>query len=649
MTNKLSPRLAVLDDPQSLSVEAYRLLRVKLQYATSGTKPRSVLITSADVGAGKSTITANLGILLAQIDRSVLLVDADLRRPVLHTLLEVPNALGLSSYLSGRAMLEAVVTRTSVPNLSVMPSGPIEPNPSDLLSSQRMRDLLKAAAEQYDLVLVDSPPVLAASDAATLAPAWTASSWWWAAGLRNCHSVVPRNSSRPCMVGFSGPWSINPRRATPGTVRGTSWTACPSGGRASRRGGPRPGRVRRRGWRDESPRAQRAGQRASGVRGAAGWRGPGDGTRGAGIVGTGLRGVRHAGDRARDGLSRVPQRAVRLGGAGRALAAYGAAVGEISYRAGHRALGGLAGVSQAGAARLGGAGRAMATRPWNDRDGSPRAAPRRGPRTGRVVSRAPRGGASRRRRPRPGRVRRRGGRDEPPRRASRGGRAGRGVSGGRGAAGWRGAGDGDARRWNCRDGSPRAAPRRRPRVGRVVSRAPAAAVRLGGAGRALAACGAGVGETSRRARAGWPACLRRARRGWAAQAGRGDARRWMPGRVSADCATPGTAPGRVVSRSPAAAVRLGGPPRLAAYGASGGETSHRARAGWRGVSGGAARLGGAGRAMATAALGMTGRVSAGCATSGTTRGPGCLACPTRRCVSAAPPAPWPRTAPRWAR
>ena len=169
-TNKLSPRLVVLDDPQSLCVEAYRLLRINLQYAASGTKPRSVLITSADVGAGKSTITANLGILLAQIDRSVLLVDADLRRPVLHTLLEVPNALGLSSYLSGRAMLEAVVTRTSVPDLSVMPSGPIEPNPSDLLSSQRMRDLLKAAAEQYDLVLVDSPPVLAASDAATLAP-----------------------------------------------------------------------------------------------------------------------------------------------------------------------------------------------------------------------------------------------------------------------------------------------------------------------------------------------------------------------------------------------------------------------------------------------------------------------------------------------
>jgi capsular exopolysaccharide synthesis family protein len=241
------------------------------------------LITSADVGAGKSTITANLGILLAQIDRSVLLVDADLRRPVLHTLLQVPNVLGLSSYLSGRAMLEAVVTRTAVPKLSLMPSGPIPPNASDLLASRRMRDLLEAVAEQYDLVLLDSPPVLAVSDATTLAP------------------VV----DGILLVVGSGVPEVSLRRAK---------------------------------------------EQLEAVHGR--------------ILGAVVnqREVRRVGDRALDGLARVPQAAAAgLGGAGRAVAAYGAGVAETSHRAGHRAMSGLAGASRAGAARLGGAGRAVAT------------------------------------------------------------------------------------------------------------------------------------------------------------------------------------------------------------------------------------------------------------------------------------------------
>src|SRR5262245_32381900 len=107
------------------------MLWINLHYAMSGTNPRSVLVTSADVGAGKSTVTANLGVLLAQNNRSVLLVDAELRHPVQHMLLRVPSASpGLSSYLASEAMLEAVVTRTFIPNLSLMPSGPIPPNPS---------------------------------------------------------------------------------------------------------------------------------------------------------------------------------------------------------------------------------------------------------------------------------------------------------------------------------------------------------------------------------------------------------------------------------------------------------------------------------------------------------------------------------------
>jgi capsular exopolysaccharide synthesis family protein len=160
----------VLNDPKSFSAEAYRVLRTNLHYVTPGGAPRHVLVTSAEAGEGKSTTTANLGISLAQTDRSVLLVDTDLRRPSLHTLFHVPPAPGLSSYLAGAAMREAVVTKTSVPHLSLIASGPIPPNPAELLASRRMRELLEAVGEQYDIVLLDSPPVLAASDATTVAP-----------------------------------------------------------------------------------------------------------------------------------------------------------------------------------------------------------------------------------------------------------------------------------------------------------------------------------------------------------------------------------------------------------------------------------------------------------------------------------------------
>lgn len=170
MKRQPSSRLIVLDDPKSFSAEAYRVLRTNLQYVTPGAAPRLVLITSAEAGEGKTTTTANLGISVAQTERSVLLVDTDLRRPTLHTLLRVPGSPGLSSCLAGAALQGAVVTKTSVPNLSLIASGPIPPNPAELLSSRRMRELLRAVGEQYDMVLLDSPPVLAASDATTVAP-----------------------------------------------------------------------------------------------------------------------------------------------------------------------------------------------------------------------------------------------------------------------------------------------------------------------------------------------------------------------------------------------------------------------------------------------------------------------------------------------
>jgi capsular exopolysaccharide synthesis family protein len=165
----LSERLVMLDDPRSFQAEAYRVLRTNLHYANPDAPLRRILITSAGPGEGKSTTVANLGISLAQSERAVLLVDTDLRRPMLHALFRQPNSPGLSSYLAGDALLDAVVQKTAVPNLSIVASGPTPPNPAELLGSRRMRDFVNSVSERFDAVVFDSPPVLAVSDACTLA------------------------------------------------------------------------------------------------------------------------------------------------------------------------------------------------------------------------------------------------------------------------------------------------------------------------------------------------------------------------------------------------------------------------------------------------------------------------------------------------
>src|SRR5262249_44811582 len=151
--------------------EAYRVLRTNLHFANPDSPLRRLIITSAGTGEGKSTTAANLAICLAQADRSVLLVDADLRRPVLHTMFRQPSTPGLSSYLAGDAPSDAVVIKTSTPNLSLVPCGPTPPNPSELLGSRRMNELLQTMSERFDMVILDTPPVLAVSDACVLVPA----------------------------------------------------------------------------------------------------------------------------------------------------------------------------------------------------------------------------------------------------------------------------------------------------------------------------------------------------------------------------------------------------------------------------------------------------------------------------------------------
>ena len=169
MQNEDSPRLVVLDDARSFPAEAYRVLRTNLHYSNPDNPIRRVLVTSTAPGEGKSTTLANLGVVLAQAERSILLVDADLRRPTLHRIFRQRMTPGLTSYLAGDSLLEAVISKTSVANLSVVPCGPLPPNPAELLASRRMQEFLGAVSERFDMVLLDSPPVLAVTDACAVA------------------------------------------------------------------------------------------------------------------------------------------------------------------------------------------------------------------------------------------------------------------------------------------------------------------------------------------------------------------------------------------------------------------------------------------------------------------------------------------------
>lgn len=151
-----SPRLAVS--------EAYRSLRTAL-LLSSARELKVVAVTSAVASEGKSATAANLAVVMAQLGRRVLIVDADLRKPRLHEVFQVSNRAGLVSYLTGGADFEGVIARTSVPQLFVTPSGPIPPNPSELLASDRMVELVKAARGRFDFVVIDTPPLLPVTDA----------------------------------------------------------------------------------------------------------------------------------------------------------------------------------------------------------------------------------------------------------------------------------------------------------------------------------------------------------------------------------------------------------------------------------------------------------------------------------------------------
>jgi capsular exopolysaccharide synthesis family protein len=161
---------AVRDAPHSMVAEAFRQIRANLQFSAPADRQRSLVITSPRPEDGKTTVASNLAVSLAQAARRILLVDANLRRPAIHRIFAVANnGKGLSNILIDQATLEECRHRTDLPNLDVLTTGPLPPNPAELLNGDAFRKLLEEATSKYDQVIFDAPPVLLASDALILA------------------------------------------------------------------------------------------------------------------------------------------------------------------------------------------------------------------------------------------------------------------------------------------------------------------------------------------------------------------------------------------------------------------------------------------------------------------------------------------------
>ncbi|HCJ58383.1 MAG TPA: capsular biosynthesis protein [Clostridiaceae bacterium] len=155
-------------NPKSRSAEAYRILRTNIQFANIDKTLKSIVITSPGQGDGKSTVIANLAVAIARNNKKVLLIDADLRKPNVHTFFQVSNTKGLTNLLSEDVEYIRIIESTYVENLDILSSGPIPPNPSELLGSNRIKILLDELKNVYDMVLFDSPPACLVTDAAVL-------------------------------------------------------------------------------------------------------------------------------------------------------------------------------------------------------------------------------------------------------------------------------------------------------------------------------------------------------------------------------------------------------------------------------------------------------------------------------------------------
>ena len=162
--------LITFEQTKSPISEAYRTLRTNVQFTSVDSETKKIMITSSGPREGKSHTVANLAVSISQAGKSVLVIDADMRNPTQHKLFELDNRVGLSMALvQDQDEQQQYIRETAVPGVMVLTGGPIPPNPAELVGSQRMKRLIQEVSEQYDIVLIDTPPVIAVTDASILA------------------------------------------------------------------------------------------------------------------------------------------------------------------------------------------------------------------------------------------------------------------------------------------------------------------------------------------------------------------------------------------------------------------------------------------------------------------------------------------------
>ena len=152
----------------SMISEQYRTIRTNIQFSSIEKAYRTLIITSPGFGEGKTTTTANLGVVMAQQGKKILIVDAHLRNPMIHDTFNIQNTRGVTNVLIHQTSLQEAIRKTEIENLDILPSGPIPSIPADLLSSDAMKELIDQALEEYHIILFDSPPVNTLADAQIL-------------------------------------------------------------------------------------------------------------------------------------------------------------------------------------------------------------------------------------------------------------------------------------------------------------------------------------------------------------------------------------------------------------------------------------------------------------------------------------------------
>lgn len=157
-------KLVCYTDPKTPAAEAFRTLRTNIQFSSAGESHQLLMVTSAEPGEGKTTTITNLAIVLAQSGLKLLLLDGDMRKPALHRVFRLDNERGLSDLLCQRAEIDDVVQPIDDIGIDVITAGPIPPSPAELISTKRMRELLEQLRARYDMVLIDTPPILPVTD-----------------------------------------------------------------------------------------------------------------------------------------------------------------------------------------------------------------------------------------------------------------------------------------------------------------------------------------------------------------------------------------------------------------------------------------------------------------------------------------------------